>query len=88
MKLRKIGNSLGTTFNRELLERAGIDEGQELDVLAKPGEITIRPAIRTGVVVEFTALEAKALAAGKLDTKAGESALNKVRSLIEEDKRK
>ena len=85
MKLRTIGNSLGTTFNRETLEREGIGEGQELDVLAKPGEITIRPAIRPGVVVEFTALEAKALAAGKLDTKAGESALNKVRGSIKED---
>lgn len=85
MKLRKIGNSLGTTFNRELLERAGIGEGQELDVIAKPGEITIRPATRIGVVVEFTALEAKALVAGKFDTKAGESALNKVRGSIEED---
>ncbi len=82
MKLRKIGNSLGTTFTRELLERAGFGEGQELEVAAKPGEITIRPSIRTGVIVEFTEAEAKALAAGKLDTKAGEAAMNKVRGSI------
>lgn len=85
MKLRKIGNSLGTTFSRDLLERAGIDEGQRLEVSAKPGEITIRPSVRTGIIVEFTPSEAKALAAGKLDTKAGESALNKLRGSIDAD---
>ncbi len=52
---------------------------------AKPGEITIRPSVRTGVIVEFTAAEAKALAAGKLDTKAGEAAMNKVRGSIGAD---
>ena len=82
MKLRKIGNSHGTTFSREVLNRAGFEEGQELDVLASPGEIRIVPAVVNGVTVSFTTAEAKALAAGKLDTKSGEAALNKVRRMI------
>jgi antitoxin component of MazEF toxin-antitoxin module len=82
MKLRKIGNSLGTTFSREVLNRAGLEEGQELDILASPGEIKIVPAVVSGVTVSFTTAEAKALASGKLDTKSGEAALNKVRRMI------
>lgn len=82
MKLRKIGNSQGTTFSREVLNRAGFEEGQDLDVLASPGEIRIVPAVVSGVTVSFTAAEAKALATGKLDSKSGEAALNKVRRLI------
>ena len=82
MKLRKIGNSQGTTFSREVLNRAGFEEGQELDVLASPGEIRIVPAVVSGVTVSFTTAEAKALATGKLDSKSGEAALNKVRRLI------
>ena len=82
MKLRKIGNSQGTTFSREVLNRAGFEEGQELDVLASPGEIRIVPAVVSGVTVSFTTAEAKALAIGKLDSKSGEAALNKVRRLI------
>lgn len=82
MKLRKIGNSQGTTFSREVLNRAGFEEGQELDVLASPGEIRIVPAVVSGVTVSFTTAEAKALATGKLDSKSGEAALNKVRRII------
>lgn len=82
MKLRKIGNSQGTTFSREVLNRAGFEDGQELDVIASPGEIRIIPAVVSGVTVAFTTAEAKALAAGKLDSKSGEAALNKVRRLI------
>jgi len=82
MKLRKIGNSQGTTFSREVLNKAGFGEGQELDVLASPGEIRIVPAIVSGVTVSFTTAEAKALATGKLDSKSGEAALNKVRRII------
>jgi len=79
MKLRKIGNSLGTTFSREALAQAGFEEGDELEMVVTPGEIAIRPAVPTKVLVEFTPAEAKALAAGKWDSKVGESALTKVR---------
>jgi antitoxin component of MazEF toxin-antitoxin module len=82
MKLRKIGNSRGTTFSREVLNKAGFEDGQELDVLASPGEIKIVPAVVSGFTVSFTTAEAKALAAGKLDSKSGEAALNKVRRMI------
>jgi antitoxin component of MazEF toxin-antitoxin module len=82
MKLRKIGNSQGTTFSRDMLSRAGFEDGQELDVLVSPGEIKIVPAIVSGVTVSFTTAEAKALATGKLDSKSGEAALNKVRRII------
>lgn len=82
MKLRKIGNSQGTTFTREVLNKAGFEDGQELDILASPGEIKIIPAVVSGVTVSFTTAEAKALATGKLDTKSGEAALNKVRRMI------
>jgi len=79
MKLRKVGNSLGTTFSREVLSKAGFAEGDELEVVVSAGEIAIRPAVLTKVVVEFTPAEAKALTTGKLDSKLAESALNKVR---------
>ena len=82
MKLRKIGNSQGTTFSRDTLTRAGFEDGQELDVLVSLGEIKIVPAVVSGVTVSFTTAEAKALATGKLDSKSGEAALNKVRRMI------
>ena len=82
MKLRKIGNSQGTTFSRDMLNRAGFEDGQELDVLVSPGEIKIVPAVVSGVTVSFTTAEAKALATGKLDSKSGEAALSKVRRMI------
>ena len=82
MKLRKIGNSQGTTFSRDMLNRAGFEDGQELDVLVSPGEIKIIPAVVSGVTVSFTTAEAKALATGELDSKFGEAALKKVRRII------
>lgn len=85
MKLRKIGNSQGTTFSRDVLNRAGFEDGQELDVLASPGEIRIVPAVVSGVTVSFSTAEARALADGKLDSKSGEAALNKVRRMIGAD---
>lgn len=82
MKLRKVGNSLGATFSKELLKEAGFSGDEELEVAAQEGEIMIR---RTSVrlVVEFSKAEAEALAGEKLGTKAGKSALAKVRKLTE-----
>jgi acyl-CoA reductase-like NAD-dependent aldehyde dehydrogenase len=45
-------------------------------------KIKIVPALLSGVTVSFTPAEAKALAAGKLDSKSGEAALTKVRRMI------
>jgi antitoxin component of MazEF toxin-antitoxin module len=78
-KLRKIGNSNGTTFSQEILNAAGFKPGQLLDMMVSPGEIKIVPAVESGVMVVFTADEAQAVATGQLDTQAGLSALNKVR---------
>lgn len=81
MKLRRIGNSLGTTFGREVLRQAGLSGNEELEVTATPGEIRLR---RAGgrLVLEITRPEANALAAGNFDSKAGESALAKVRKML------
>ena len=82
MKLRKIGNSQGTTFSRDMLGKAGFEDGQELEVVVSAGEIKIVPAVVKGVTVSFTAAEAKALTSGKLDSKSGEAAVNKVRRMM------
>jgi antitoxin component of MazEF toxin-antitoxin module len=78
-KLRKIGNSQGTTFSQEVLNSAGFKPGQLLDMVVSPGEIKILPAVESGVMVVFTADEAHAVAAGDLHTEAGQAALDKVR---------
>lgn len=85
MKLRKIGNSQGTTFSRDVLNKAGFADGQELDIVASPGEIKIVPAAVEGVLVSLTVAEAKALVAGKIDSRPGLAAVNKVRRLIGEE---
>ncbi len=85
MKLRKIGNSQGTTFSRDVLNKAGFVDGQELDIVASPGEIKIVPAAFDGVLVPLTVAEAKALVAGRVDSKPGMAAVSKVRRLIGEE---
>jgi putative addiction module antidote len=79
-KLRKIGNSLGTTFSQELLAKAGLSEGDELDIVASNGEIRIRAL--TNIVVEFSEHEAKALANGDFSSKHGDAALTKIRRAL------
>lgn len=85
MKLRRIGNSLGMTFTRAALAKAGMVEGQELEILASPGEMKIVPTVKDRLVVCFTTAEASALAEGKLESKAGKAALNKVSQLVVPD---
>ena len=80
MKLRRIGNSLGTTFSKEVLQKAGLTGDEEFEVIAGGGEIKLRRSSER-VVVEFTKAEAVALAATQSETKAAASALNKVRKL-------
>lgn len=83
MKLRRIGNSLGTTFSKETLQKAGLTGDEEFEVVVGNGEIKLRRTSER-VVVEFTKAEAVALAATQSETKAAESALNKVRKLVAE----
>ena len=82
MKLRKIGNSLGTTFRKETLVRAGFVEADELEVQAVPGEIRIR---RTGgrLSLDLTRAEAKALVAGNAESKAGQAVQAIARKLLD-----
>lgn len=81
MKLRRMGNSLGTTFSKDLLQKAGFSGDEELEVSVAPGEIRLRRA-NGRFVVELTKGEATALATGRMDSKAAESALGKVRKLV------
>ena len=81
MKIRKIGNSLGATFGKEALARAGFTEADELEVQAVSGEIRIKRASKW-LLLELTPAEAKALAAGNAESKAGKSARAKVRKLL------
>ncbi len=82
MKLRRLGNSLGTTFSKELLGRAGFSEDDELEVTAAPGELHIRRA-NGAQVLELSVAEVKALAAGNMDSRAGQTASAKARKLLE-----
>jgi len=84
MKLRKIGNSLGTTFSKEVLQNAGITADDELQVVATPGEIRLRSADGR-LTLELTKVEADALAEGKMTSKAGLSVVAKVRKLVERE---
>lgn len=67
MKLRKIGNSLGTTFTRDILATAGFTEDVELDIVATPGEIRLHPPAGAAIRIEFTAQEAESLFRGNID---------------------
>lgn len=65
---------------------AGLSGDDEIEVVATPGEIRLRRA-NGRVIVEFTKSEAVALAAGKLETKAAEAALSRVRKLVAEQEK-
>lgn len=81
IKLRKIGNSLGTTFSKILLEKAGFSGNEELEITAVPGELRIRCASGQ-LLLEITPAEAEALADGKIESKAGKSVMVKIRRLL------
>lgn len=44
MKLRRVGNATGLALRKEILEASGLAEGDEVEVVAGPGEIRIRKA--------------------------------------------
>lgn len=81
MKLRKIGNSLGLTFDKATLARAGFGEGDPLMVSSTPGEIKIR---RAGgrQTLDLSELEIRALAEGDTTSKAGRAVVAKARKLL------
>lgn len=84
MKLRKIGNSLGATFDKPTLARAGFGEGDPLVVSSTPGEIKIR---RAGgrQALDLSEAEIRAVAAGDTTSKAGKTVVAKARKLLGQD---
>lgn len=84
MKLRKIGNSLGTTFDKATLARAGFSENDELIVASTAGEIKIR---RAGgrQVLDLAEAELRAVASGDTTSKAGKAVAAKARKLLGQD---
>jgi antitoxin MazE len=46
-KVQKWGNSQGLRFPRDVLRKASISIGEEVDISAKKGEIVVRPTVRT-----------------------------------------
>lgn len=77
IKLRRVGNSLGTTFSRELLTSAGLVGDEDFEVVTSLGEIRLR-RVSPAVVVELSVDEAGALVAGEVGTKAAKSAREKL----------
>jgi antitoxin MazE len=45
-RLQKWGNSQGLRFPREILEKAAISVGEEVDIAVRGGEIIVKPAVR------------------------------------------
>ena len=43
LKLRKVGNSLGTTFPKEILDRFGLKEGDRMNVVLTADGIQLIP---------------------------------------------
>jgi putative addiction module antidote len=41
--IRRVGNSLGVIFPKELLEHYGVKEGDELNVVERKDEFALRP---------------------------------------------
>lgn len=82
-KLRRIGHGFGTTFRQEILDKAGLVGGEELEILAMPGEIRLR---RTDgrIHVELTPAEAAALIKGETETRAAKRAIAKVSKAVED----
>jgi hypothetical protein len=77
-----MGNSLGTTFSKELLMRAGITAEHNLEVTATHGELCIK-RVSDQLLLKLTPAEVKAVAEGKFNSKAGESAVEKAKRLLD-----
>jgi antitoxin MazE len=46
-KVQKWGNSQGLRFPKDVLKKASISIGQEVDISARNGEIVVKPTMRT-----------------------------------------
>ena len=85
MKLRRIGNSLGTTFGKDLLQKAGFSAEDELAISASKGEIRVRLE-KSPVILELSKAEASALASSDFDSKAARAVVAKAQAAVAADK--
>ncbi len=46
-KVQKWGNSQGLRFPRDVLRKASIAVGEEVDISVRRGEIVVKPSVRT-----------------------------------------
>ncbi len=58
-KVQKWGNSQGLRFPREVLRKASISVGEEVDITATKGEIIVKPIVRSRGKYRLKALVAK-----------------------------
>ena len=65
-KVQKWGNSQGLRFPRDVLRKASIVVGEEVDISVRRGEIVVKPSVRTrgkyrlkDLVAEMPALPAR-----------------------------
>lgn len=79
-KIRRIGNSVGVSISPALLVKAGLAEGDAVDVTASPGEIRIQ---RAGVAqpLYLTAGELNALITGDTACRAWGSLVRKAKKV-------
>lgn len=83
MKLRRIGNSLGTTFSKELLQQVGLAENDELAMMVVDGELRIRRAPKSDIM-ELSGPEITALAAGDLASEIGRQLQARAKAFLSE----
>ena len=86
MKLRRIGNSLGTTFSRETLAAAHIGPDDELEIVAVAGEIRIKKAKPT-ILLELSKDEVALLSEVDKSGKEWRAIIKKAIANIAEDKK-
>lgn len=77
-KLRRIGHSIGISIPPAQLAKAGLAEGDAVDVTASPGEIRIQRA-GAALAIHLTASELKALITGDTGSRAWASLVRKAR---------
>lgn len=85
LKLRRIGNSVGLTFSKETLARAGFDDDEKIALFVVPGEIRLRSGSDRHRL-DLSQSEIKALASGELGGKEGKAVLAKAKSLLKDKK--
>ena len=82
-KIRRIGHSVGVSINPSILAKAGLAEGEAVDISAGPGELRIQRAGAT-LALHLTAVELDALVNVATSSRAWASLMRKARKLLKE----